>query len=211
MISSIVNIVKARPRSGFFFVALALLVTAPRASCAAGAAVLLEPGFSMAGIRGGYEILEDRGGLLRIGDVATPAMSDSFVMAENFFSVKDSVFSACWIRFAVRNGSSADTEWYLELASPLLEQIDVYRVNVRGEVSDSRHAGRNDRFGYREIDYRNFVFRFIDSPHEASTLYIRARSGGSMIFPVSIWSPEKFHSSISREYVFLGIFCGAIW
>jgi HPt (histidine-containing phosphotransfer) domain-containing protein/PAS domain-containing protein len=116
---------------------------------------------------------------------------------------------AYWLRFGLKNSSDRDQVWFLELAYPLHDHVDLYTVLQDGSY---QRTSTGDRllFAQRDIQFRNFVFR-LDLPAGAhQDFYMRTHSESSLQFPVNLWSPERFAEMVSGEQLALGIYYGSM-
>ena len=95
---------------------------------------------------------------MTIDDVSSDEFASKFIHSE-LVPQKGGFFeTATWIRFEVNNQSNQE-EWLLELAFPLIYQIDIYSKDESG-IAELQKAGSNYPFKQREINHRQFRLQF---------------------------------------------------
>ncbi len=108
-----------------------------------------------------------------------------------------------WIRFQLKNGSSAPRIILLEFMSTYLDVVEMYAA---GESRPSARAG--DRLDVDEVTlpHRSPAFR-IALPPGTSEWFFHCKSGGALDTLVRIWNEEDFFAQRGREtFLFVIIF-----
>jgi methyl-accepting chemotaxis protein len=116
--------------------------------------------------------------------------------------------AAFWFRLTVDNPSQEAREWYLELTYPNLDRVELFMPNKEGSFT-TKLSGDQYPMSIRELDYRNPLFTFIESPG-SHTYYVRVESTGSINFSFIMWSPRSFTNTAMDEMPFLWIFYGVM-
>lgn len=153
------------------------------------------------------EFFEDKSGKLSFEEVLNRSTSGKFVpytgrTSPNFGFTE----SAYWFQFKVVDQDPQNTEWLLELAYPLLDDIELYISTNKGTTFAKRIAGDSLPFSKREVKHRNFVFRI---PIEKETrVLLRVATQSSMIVPLNLTKPVEFSERESTENLSLGIYYG---
>ncbi|MCB1165476.1 MAG: hypothetical protein KDK33_04940 [Leptospiraceae bacterium] len=111
---------------------------------------------------------------------------------------------AVWIRFRLE-GRIADARWLLSFSHPLFDELDIY-------IGDGHefHTGRGRPFSTRPYADPGFVVPVEIAQGQVLEVYVRARSGDSIKFPVSLWKPEAFYQSASELRLIAGLYYGGI-
>ncbi|MCP4129897.1 MAG: SpoIIE family protein phosphatase [bacterium] len=195
-------------RTLFVLVTLALLI--PGIGLYAVEPVQLDPDTTDYPLASHLEVLEDREQALTINDAASSYFTSSYQFYNQdtySFGFTSSVY---WIRFAIKNPTAKDIEWYLEIDNPNLDRIDLYVRDAAGKLSGERVAGDKLDFGKREVEYRNFIFKLKEKNAEEHTCYVRIQTSGAMNFSLKMSSPRAFYKNMNLEYAILGIYYGAM-
>lgn len=151
------------------------------------------------------EYFEDKGGKLTIDDIISPEISEQFIRNEKeplSLGISDSV---SWLRFKVQNHSDKDTRWILTTNNALVGKIDFYFPDTGG--FSSVKTGQTLPYDSRDIDYRQFTFKFPGGTIDEQTYYLRIKSAFPKILRIRIESSKAFENRISHDY-FYGIAYG---
>lgn len=154
--------------------------------------------------------LEDAGGTLTIEDARRQYAAGSFspVDTRKGFN-KGYTRSAWWIAFQVQRpagSSSAPSPWLLELAFPTLDSVEVYHPGMATPV----RAGDTYPFSERPMRHVNFVFPMVQGTPTAETIFLRVHSQGTLMAPLTAWSPEAFAESSRLTYAGQAAYFGAL-
>jgi signal transduction histidine kinase/CheY-like chemotaxis protein len=155
------------------------------------------------------DILEDKTRVRTLEDVSSDKISALFSPSQEEFPAFGFTSSVYWIRFTVINPLDKEVPWFLEIAYPLLDDIDLYIPQPDGQYRLKR-TGDHLPFDTREVNYRNFVFRLQESPGGPHTYYIRFETEGVMNLPLKMWSSIPLAEKMAQEQTLLGIYYGAI-
>jgi len=111
-----------------------------------------------------------------------------------------------WFRFDVVNRSSR-TNWFLEIAFPLLDHIEFYSMDADGKWS-LQYSGDLYKMSTRPVRHKNFVFPFYLKSDTKESFYIKVSTRSAVQVPLTIWSPEGLHNSVYNYQFVHGIFYG---
>lgn len=118
--------------------------------------------------------------------------------------------SAYWIRFDVRTrGSAGATDWILELALPLVDEVQMYLVQGDQLVQQSR-AGYLDDWAERDLAVPNPTFRLALAPEAVNSVYLRITNTNTFRLPISLWHPNSYIQKVSVDEVVRGLLLGAV-
>src|SRR5690554_1806469 len=188
-------------------VSLPSLVQA-KSACPAGSVVLDSTTSSVRNLDGCIWYLEDAGHELAIDDI--------LAMPEEQFSLhRGGVLnfgytdSAYWTRFDLTTrGSQVASNWILELALPLVDEVWLYVVRD-GRVVEQRRAGYLDNWDDRDLAVPNPTFRLQLMP-DATTVYLRTTTTNTFRLPVTLWHPDSYIEKVSIDEAVRGVLLGAI-
>ncbi|HMJ69792.1 MAG TPA: sensor histidine kinase [Cyclobacteriaceae bacterium] len=111
-----------------------------------------------------------------------------------------------WFRFDVENRSSR-TDWFLEVAFPLLDHIEFYSADASGNWS-LQYSGDMYKMSTRAVRHKNFVFPFAIKPDTREAIYLKIVSTSAVQVPVTIWSPEGLRDDGYEQQFAHGLFYG---
>ncbi|WP_376770958.1 response regulator [Marinobacter arenosus] len=118
--------------------------------------------------------------------------------------------SAYWTRFDIRTrGTDGVTEWILELALPLVDEVRMYLVRD-GELVHQNRAGYLDNWAERDLAVPNPTFRLSLAPDAVSTVYLRITNTNTFRLPISLWHPDHYIEKVSVDEVVRGLLLGAV-
>ncbi|MBN2080161.1 MAG: SpoIIE family protein phosphatase [Spirochaetes bacterium] len=156
------------------------------------------------------DYLEDREGKWGIGDVARGRLSREFSPSRDDSPTFGFTRSAFWGRFRVVNNGEEAIPWYLEIAYPHMDGIDVYLLDDTGRVIDSRKGGDLLPYDTREIGNENFIFSFTTPGGERQNCYVRLKTSGPVNMFLRIWSPGAFRDHASLMNIIYAIYYAAM-
>jgi signal transduction histidine kinase len=111
-----------------------------------------------------------------------------------------------WFRFDVENRSSK-TDWFLEVAFPLLDHLEFYSPDASGNWS-LQYSGDMYKISTRPVRHKNFVFPVSIRPDTKESFYLKIISTSAVQVPVTIWSPTGLRDSVYAEQFVHGLFYG---
>ena len=111
--------------------------------------------------------------------------------------------SAYWLKLHLKNGSEKPIERMLEIAYPMLANIDFYNETQTIQTGYARP------FANRPYKNRFFVFPISLPAQTDSVIYLRIETPNAMNIPVKLWEPTDFYAHQLKDYsiqmLFLGI------
>ena len=133
--------------------------------------------------------------------------------------LNDKVFTACqseilnlgntpypvWMRFSAT--SETEKELYLELAAPLLAELEVYEVS--GESSKNLFSGGTSKpFHKRPIVSEKWLLEIKLNDSLPSVIYIKAQSFYPLQIPIVLSAKNKLIENNQFHYLFWGLYVG---
>lgn len=111
-----------------------------------------------------------------------------------------------WLRFNVK---SDQENVFLEMAAPLLEELDLYEL--QGDSSEEIfRGGFLNSFHNRQIALENWLFDLDLKPGETKTFYAKTRSGFPYMIPITISSRDKYVEANQLHNLFWGLYLGVM-
>jgi two-component sensor histidine kinase len=188
---------------------LLLVMLAPTMPLLAAEPLQLWPDIARFPLGTHLEILEDAAKQWTIQDIVAEPVTKLFVPSRSHAPAFGFTSSAYWARFAVVNPLDQDVQWWLEIAYPPMDRIDLYTPMAPGQF-DVRRSGDLSPFHTREVKERNFVFQLHLTPKSQQIYYLRFETAGAVNLPLTILSSSALVEKIHHEEILQGIYHGAI-
>ncbi len=155
------------------------------------------------------QILEDSEKGLDLRRVASREYLSKFAPAAREVLSYGYTTSAIWVKVSLINAKLEDAEFVLEVAYPLLEIVDFFLTDARGNLTASGRSGTAVSRNSPVMD-RNHTFRFSLKSGEETTLFVRVESSGAVVLPISLWTESEFVRKNNEEYLILGLYYGVL-
>ena len=155
------------------------------------------------------DILEDAAKQWTIQDIVSEPVTRLFTPSRSHAPAFGFTSSAYWVRFSVVNPLEQNVQWWLEIAYPPMDRIDLYTPTASGQF-DFRRTGDLLPFHTREVKERNFIFQLPLAPKSQQTYYLRFETAGAMNLPLTMLSSSALVEKIHREEILQGVYHGAI-
>ncbi|MBX7058417.1 MAG: hypothetical protein K1X75_10165 [Leptospirales bacterium] len=159
--------------------------------------------YSSVGARAAY--YRDSAGRLDLEKIRTLPESEWQAPADRRLNFGYST-DAIWIRFQVQN--TARRPLLLEISSPLLDHVEVYRQSEAGDFSRFE-SGRSTPFRQREFNNERLLFSLRDDSG-AQQLFVRVRSDSSLNCEMRVWSRESYFEQSTVNRMIVAMIYGAI-
>src|SRR5690554_1477560 len=118
--------------------------------------------------------------------------------------------SAYWTRFDLNTQQvDAPSDWILELALPLVDQVRLYLVRD-GRLIRERQTGYYDDWDDRDLAVPNPTFRLKLEPGTTTTVYLRITNTNAFRLPITLWHPDSYIEKVSIDEAVRGVLLGAI-
>jgi len=121
--------------------------------------------------------------------------------------------SAFWLRVDLvyhANRGRLHSRWWLELAYPPLDRVDLYLPDGAGGYRLAARSGDALPFGERSIRQRNHLFELDLSDGQPQRVYLRVQSEGSVQVPLTLWAPAAYLEEQSAHIYVLAIIYGVL-
>lgn len=158
-------------------------------------------------------VLEDPARDATIADVLALDAAGHFVDHQSDVLNAGYSRSAFWLRVDLRlrpSQSMHRSRWWLELAYPPLDRLDLYLPDEQGNYRLAQQSGDALPFGLRQIRQRNHLFELQLLPEQTQRIYIRLESEGSIQAPLTLWAPAAYLEEQSAHIYILAIIYGVL-
>ncbi|MBF0239243.1 MAG: SpoIIE family protein phosphatase [SAR324 cluster bacterium] len=155
------------------------------------------------------EFAEDKSGSWTIDMVASPSFSHPFIPGTSDFPNFGFTDSVYWGRLQLQNPLKQNTPWYLELAHPRIDHIQIFIRQPDGRFV-IKTSGDHLPFEHRDIPHRNIVFVLSLPPQTLQDIYIRIESEASIQMFFTLWTPETFVAKSTEEHFVTGLYFGSL-
>lgn len=115
-----------------------------------------------------------------------------------------------WIKARIKNHNAHEIKWLLELAYPLLDEVELYLIDQRGRIAQQFQTGDQFHASQRPIPHPDFIFPLDLALDEPYVLYIRVKNSGSQQIPLRIWQWSEFSFHSLWNFVLQGLFFGMV-
>ena len=159
-------------------------------------------------------VFEDMRGDASIVDVTSPALQGSFRQHHQAVLNAGYSRSVFWLRldlqYSPRTQAGGAHPWYLELAYPPLDHLELYLPDDAGGYRLAQRTGDALPFSSRQIKQNNYLFELDLPPGQSQRIYLRLESQGSMQAPLTLWSPQAYLEYQPKRIYVLGIIYGVL-
>ncbi|MFK0313963.1 sensor histidine kinase [Pseudomonas sp. NPDC090233] len=159
------------------------------------------------------QVYEDRDGSASIAQVTAPAFASRFrAHREDVLNAGYST-SVFWLKVDLRYQASVDAvprQWLLELAYPPLDHLELYLPGADGRYRLAQRTGDALPYDSRQIRQNNYLFELPLQPGQATTVYLRLHSEGSVQAPLALWSAEAYMEEQPTRHYVLGMIYGVL-
>lgn len=171
-------------------------------------AVELRPETTSVPVSGELQSLRDASGRLGMAEVlAQPATAWQRNTQGKFSHGYDA--ATWWLRFDVRRSNVNPDDDLLEIAYPVLDNVDVW-VLQRGRVVSHYRMGDKMPFADRPLDHRFFLVPLRLEPGETYTVLLRVRTDSAMQVPLTVWNERAFFEHDQYRLIGEGIYFGSM-
>ncbi|MGR3888601.1 hybrid sensor histidine kinase/response regulator [Pseudomonas sp. 1152_12] len=159
------------------------------------------------------QVLEDPTDALTIAQVSSPAYAAQFKTHDNATLNAGYSRSVFWLKVDLHYTASdprAPRTWFLELAYPPLNRLDLYQGDGAGNYRLTSRTGSALPFSSREVRQSNYLFKLNFVPDQQQTVYLRLQSEGSIQAPLTLWSPTAYMEEQPLRLYVLGAIYGVL-
>lgn len=114
-----------------------------------------------------------------------------------------------WFRLDLYPPSATSTTWWIELAHPSLDDVQVYVPAASGYLKQYE-VGDHQIFSSRPLLHRYFIFPVSLTGSQTSTLYFRVQTNDTLTIPLRVWNPTRFDVAAGYDDILVGGYVGVI-
>lgn len=118
--------------------------------------------------------------------------------------------SPYWYRFRLTNPRNETVKQVVEINYPLIDYVDFYRFDDRGNLIEAVHTGDRLAYSQRPVDHPHFLFPVKLKPGEQNVVYLRALTSGSQLVPLILWDDIALLSALADEGDLHAIYFGMV-
>ncbi|MFL5729031.1 MAG: 7TM diverse intracellular signaling domain-containing protein [Cytophagaceae bacterium] len=155
------------------------------------------------------DILEDKTGKLRIGQVSSTEFTDRFVSSKEKFPVNANPSSVYWLRFTINDNSPENVSWLIESYNFRIKVLDLYTSLGNGKYKLQKNGDSLD-FSRRIFDHKNFEYLLPIDRRGPQTYYVKFQNVYPTRAILVIRAYTRFTSYALSEYFMLGLFYGMV-
>jgi len=155
-------------------------------------------------LAGEIDFLHDPGASWSVRDMARPDIAGRFERLRGEPSL-GYLPGAVWLRVTLERPATVPELWWLEVASPLFDDVRLYAPTDGGGFTE-RRAGTDWPFSGRDVAYRLPVFELRLPPGQARTLYLRIATDNALALRLTVSTPERFAAWLGAEQLIFGFF-----
>lgn len=186
-----------------------ILLLAFLSPAAHAGSIMLTPASSGQSLNEQVELLEDKGSKLGIADMSDPAVQQRFTPAHGKASVGQSA-NPWWIKVTLSAAADAPKQWWLEIASVTLLDLQLYLPDSQGGWQ-MRQSGERVSFAEgRDYPHRRMLLRLPELGEQPLTFYLRTYDPAGNSFPLKVWQLDDLKSQTNTENLALGVIYGVI-
>jgi hypothetical protein len=109
----------------------------------------------------------------------------------------------------LRAAAGQDPHWLLELAYPPLDHVQLFTPSPQGGWQ-RQVAGDLEPFSHRAVAHRNHVLPVVLPAGQATALYLRLTTEGTMAAPLRLWRAEALWKNDQASYALLSLYFGLL-
>lgn len=159
------------------------------------------------------QVLEDPTDALTIADVSSPAYAGKFKTHDKNTLNAGYSRSVFWLKVDLHytaRDTRAPRTWFLELAYPPLNHLDMYQNDGTGTYRLTTRTGSALPFSSREVRQSNYLFKLNFVPDQQQTIYLRLQSQGSIQAPLTLWAGTAYLEQQPLRLYVLGAIYGVL-
>ncbi|HEY0819415.1 MAG TPA: diguanylate cyclase [Rhizobacter sp.] len=114
---------------------------------------------------------------------------------------------AVWLLIPLESTARASPRWVLDIDYPALHRVDAYLL-VQGRVVRQAVLGSHQPYSQRPLASRSHAMPIELAPGSTGELLLRVQTGGAMILPITLNTPQAFHERALAEQTLQGALGG---
>lgn len=169
----------------------------------------LPPQVALENIGADLQLLEDTRGNLGIDEVRASAWDTLWKPVTEAIPSYGYSKSVYWLYFAVQPENKVDSRYQLEIAYPVLDDVQLFTFHDDEQVS---HQVMGDRlpFSERPMEHANFIAPLDVAGDGITHVYLRVHTTSSVQLPISLYSSEALFEAKNAESAGQSLYYGAM-
>ncbi len=159
------------------------------------------------------QVLEDPTDALTIEQVSSPTYAAQFKLHDQATLNAGYSRSVFWLKVDLHytaKDTRAPRTWFLELAYPPLNHLDLYQNDGTGNYRLTTRTGSALPFSSRDVSQSNYLFKLNFVPDQRQTVYLRLQSQGSIQAPLTLWAGTAYLEQQPLRLYVLGAIYGVL-
>ncbi|WP_052749092.1 sensor domain-containing diguanylate cyclase [Arsukibacterium ikkense] len=116
-----------------------------------------------------------------------------------------------WFKARLRNTSKQAASWLLEYNFPMVDKLEVYRVDrASKDIELLNRTGNDYPFNERALPYRGYVTELSFGPEQEFDVYIRVVDAAIIPSDITLWQPTAFIRVQQGNAIFDGVLTGIL-
>lgn len=147
-----------------------------------------------------------------IGNPAFSAIlsSSDFQTLDNEVPNLGTSADAIWLRLPIKNSSDQDLDFLLEIAYPLLDEVELYSPSESGSYQSIKF-GEHQNFSIRKYKVPNYVFDIHLPRQSERVFFLHIKSTEQIILPIYLSSKRLFVRKMNNDSLVSGIYIGIVF
>ena len=154
------------------------------------------------------DFYEDEKGTVSFNKIRSPEFENSFKATNETLNFGYSQ-SVIWVRVKLRNPSSTEQNWLLQLENPLIDSVILFTPSATSRY-ERRLSGDTLPFSSRDLKHRSIIFHVKLKKSESKLVYLRFQTSGPFSLPLVLHNPISFQTKDHNEQGILGVFYGIL-
>lgn len=155
------------------------------------------------------KILEDQEKAFSLSEIISGKFKQEFYRPADNVPYMDFTCSTFWMKLNVENRADKEQKFFIELARPLTNIVELYVLNQDDELIESFKTGDDSTFANRPYIFRKFIFPLVFPSGEKRKLIVKTSSDGEILkLPIKFSRENAFTEFIGIENFLLGLFYG---
>lgn len=143
--------------------------------------------------------------------LADPAYLHSFKVVEIDKRIMVSDTTPVWFKARLRNSSKHPVTWLLEYNFPMVDRLEVYRVDrANKDIELLNRTGNDYPFNVRALPYRGYVTELDFDAEQEVDVYLRVVDAAIIPSDITLWQPGAFISVQQSNAIFDGLLSGIL-
>jgi diguanylate cyclase (GGDEF)-like protein/PAS domain S-box-containing protein len=149
---------------------------------------------------------------LTLEDILTnPAYLHSFQPMQGDRRILFSNGKPVWFMARLRNSSEHAAQWLLEYNFPMVDKLEVYRVDrASKDIELLNRTGNDYPFNERALPYRGYVTELNLADEQEFDVYLRVVDAAIIPSDITLWQPSAFIRVQQSNAVFDGVLSGIL-